>query len=58
MTAAHALQAPPRVFISYAHASDEHVEAVRTLWILLCRLGIDAQLIVWRRSAAGTGRCG
>lgn len=44
MTAEHALQAPPRVFISYAHASDEHVEVVRTLWILLCRLGIDAQL--------------
>jgi len=34
----------PRAFISYAHASDEHVEAVRSLWILLRRLGIDAQL--------------
>ena len=35
---------PPRVFISYAHASEDHVAAVRSLWILLRTLGIDAQL--------------
>ena len=34
---------PPRVFISYAHGSEEHVEAVRSLWILLRGLGIDAR---------------
>jgi tetratricopeptide (TPR) repeat protein len=35
---------PPRVFISYAHASEEHAEAVRSLWLLLRANGIDARL--------------
>ncbi len=46
-----AVAAPPagvvgsvRVFISYAHESAEHVEAVRDLWVLLRSCGIDAQL--------------
>jgi len=34
----------PRVFISYAHDSDDHQEAVRDLWILLRGCGIDARL--------------
>ncbi|MCA1568996.1 MAG: CHAT domain-containing protein [Chloroflexi bacterium] len=34
----------PRVFISYAHESHEHEEAVRELWLLLRRLGIDARV--------------
>jgi hypothetical protein len=34
----------PRVFISYAHESDEHAEAVRDLWIFLRAQGIDARL--------------
>jgi tetratricopeptide (TPR) repeat protein len=38
-------QAPrPRAFISYAHESREHEEAVRHLWVLLRTLGIDARL--------------
>lgn len=36
--------ASPRVFISYAHDSDDHQEAVRDLWILLRGCGIDARL--------------
>ena len=35
---------PVRVFISYAHESDAHAEAVRDLWLLLRRNGIDARL--------------
>ena len=35
---------PPRVFISYAHESDAHAEAVRDLWIFLRLHGVDAQL--------------
>ena len=35
---------PVRVFISYAHDSDEHVAAVRDLWIFLRSQGIDARL--------------
>ena len=35
---------PPRVLISYAHASPAHVEAVRELWVLLRSQGIDAKL--------------
>jgi SEFIR domain/NB-ARC domain len=35
---------PPRVFISYAHDSDDHLEAVRDLWILLCENGVDARI--------------
>lgn len=48
---AGAVTAPParvlgsvRVFISYAHESAEHVEAVRDLWVLLRSCGIDARL--------------
>ncbi len=33
-----------RVFISYAHESAAHVEAVRQLWTLLRESGVDAQL--------------
>ena len=33
-----------RVFISYAHASGPHVEAVRQLWTLLRAAGVDARL--------------
>ncbi len=35
-----------RAFISYAHDSPDHVEAVRTLWLLLRRCGVDAKLDV------------
>ena len=35
---------PPRVFISYAHDSTLHQEAVRDLWVLLRSLGVDAKL--------------
>ncbi|MET9224723.1 CHAT domain-containing protein [Lentzea sp. NPDC003310] len=35
---------PVRVFISYAHESDEHVERVRDLWIFLRAQKIDAKL--------------
>ena len=35
---------PVRVFISYAHDSDAHEEAVRDLWVFLRANGIDAQL--------------
>lgn len=34
----------PKVFISYAHESDEHAEAVRTLWTLLRENGVDAKI--------------
>ncbi|MEJ2851873.1 MULTISPECIES: CHAT domain-containing protein, partial [unclassified Saccharothrix] len=34
----------PRVFISYAHESDEHVERVRDLWLFLRGHGVDAKL--------------
>ncbi len=34
----------PRVFVSYAHESSGHVEAVRELWVLLRSQGIDARL--------------
>lgn len=34
----------PRVFLSYARESDAHAEAVRNLWILLRRNGVDARL--------------
>ena len=33
-----------RVFISYAHESKQHIEAVRRLWELLRANGVDAQL--------------
>lgn len=33
-----------RVFVSYAHESEAHTEAVRDLWILLRSQGVDAQL--------------
>jgi hypothetical protein len=33
-----------RVFISYAHASAEHVQRVRELWLFLRSQGIDAKL--------------
>ena len=36
--------ASARVFISYAHESAEHAEAVRDLWVLLRSCGIDARL--------------
>jgi hypothetical protein len=36
--------AAPRVFISYAHESAEHREAVRALWLFLRANGVDAQL--------------
>jgi tetratricopeptide (TPR) repeat protein len=35
---------PVRVFISYAHDSDQHVAAVRDLWVFLRGVGIDARL--------------
>ncbi|MDQ1739099.1 MAG: hypothetical protein QOE53_751, partial [Pseudonocardiales bacterium] len=35
---------PGRVFISYAHDSDEHEERVRAFWLFLRGLGIDAKL--------------
>jgi hypothetical protein len=35
---------PVRVFISYAHESDAHAEAVRGLWVLLRANGVDARL--------------
>ncbi|MFJ3304859.1 toll/interleukin-1 receptor domain-containing protein [Streptomyces sp. NPDC086549] len=35
---------PVRVFISYAHDDDKHVDQVRNLWTFLRRCGIDAQL--------------
>lgn len=34
----------PRVFVSYAHDSAEHDEAVRGLWTLLRSQGVDARL--------------
>ncbi|MCA1699565.1 MAG: TIR domain-containing protein [Actinobacteria bacterium] len=37
-------RASPRVFMSYAHESLEHVEAVRDLWVLLRSQGVDARL--------------
>jgi len=37
-------EGPVRVFISYAHDSDEHVAAVRDLWVFLRGQGIDAKL--------------
>jgi hypothetical protein len=35
---------PRRVFISYAHESEEHGEQVRNLWLFLRRHGVDARL--------------
>ncbi|WP_165162698.1 TIR domain-containing protein, partial [Candidatus Protofrankia datiscae] len=35
-----------RVFISYAHDSPDHGDAVRNLWLLLRRCGVDAKLDV------------
>lgn len=35
---------PARVFISYAHESEAHAEAVRDLWVFLRANGIDATL--------------
>ncbi|MBV9011564.1 MAG: CHAT domain-containing protein [Pseudonocardiales bacterium] len=35
---------PVRVFISYAHESAAHTEAVRELWVLLRANGVDARL--------------
>jgi len=35
---------PIRVFISYAHDSDEHVAAVRDFWVFLRGQGVDARL--------------
>ena len=35
---------PVRVFISYAHESEAHAEAVRALWVLLRANGVDARL--------------
>jgi hypothetical protein len=40
MSSAH----PRRVFLSYAHESAEHIEAVRQLWTLLRANGVDARL--------------
>lgn len=37
-------QRPSRVFVSYAHESPEHEDAVRALWFLLRTLGVDARL--------------
>ena len=37
-------EGPVRVFISYAHESDEHVAVVRDLWVFLRGHGIDAKL--------------
>src|SRR4051812_38751220 len=34
----------PRVFVSYAHDSDVHREAVRDLWLFLCKNGVDARI--------------
>src|SRR6185437_3587298 len=34
----------PRVFISYAHDSDDHRELVRDLWVFLCAHGVDARI--------------
>ncbi|MBB5868637.1 tetratricopeptide (TPR) repeat protein [Allocatelliglobosispora scoriae] len=34
----------PRIFLSYAHDSAEHQQAVKDLWWLLRELGIDAKL--------------
>jgi len=39
-----ARDAPPRVFISYAHDSPEHRKRVRAFWTLLREQGVDAQL--------------
>lgn len=36
--------APPRVFISYAHDSDDHLEKVRDLWVFLCANGVEAHI--------------
>ncbi len=36
----------PRVFISYAHASVDHAELVRDLWVFLRAHGVDARLDV------------
>jgi hypothetical protein len=35
---------PRRVFVSYAHESTAHIEAVRQLWTLLRANGVDARL--------------
>jgi hypothetical protein len=35
---------PPRVFISYAHESDEHRDQVRDLWLFLRSQGVDARV--------------
>jgi tetratricopeptide (TPR) repeat protein len=42
--AGDAASAPVRVFLSYAHESESHIEAVRDLWLFLRRNGIDARL--------------
>jgi len=34
----------PRVFLSYAHDSDAHREAVRDLWVFLCANGVDTRI--------------
>src|SRR5690349_9086477 len=39
-----ATSAAVRVFLSYAHESESHIEAVRDLWLFLRRNGIDARL--------------
>ena len=44
MTRERTTPPPPRVFVSYAHETEQHAEAVRSLWILLRSLGIEAKL--------------
>ena len=40
----HGQAAPPRVFVSYAHDDDAHVERVRDFWLFLRANGVDARL--------------
>jgi hypothetical protein len=46
-------QRPVRVFVSYAHDDEQHVEQVRSLWVFLRQAGVDARLDV---TAAQTPR--
>lgn len=47
-----------RVFISYAHDDQKHVDRVRDFWSFLRSCGIDAELDLPAGSAVRTGRCG
>src|SRR5580693_950573 len=40
----HGEAMPPRVFVSYAHDDDAHVERVRDFWLFLRANGVDARL--------------